>query len=76
MFMPKWQQDDYYTNNFRLNKGDAITVYYKDSVNAAATAVSTVATPFLTTGEMSLEDGATALGLCASIAFAAAALTF
>jgi hypothetical protein len=32
IYQPKWQADDYYKNNFRVNPGDSITVYYKDGI--------------------------------------------
>ena len=31
LFMPKWQKDDIYENNFRLNKGDSVFLYYNDA---------------------------------------------
>lgn len=37
LFQPKWQADDYYENNFRLNIGDAVTLYYKDADTAIST---------------------------------------
>merc|ERR1740123_1550806 len=30
-FQPKWQPDDYYKNNFRVNKADPVRMLYKDS---------------------------------------------
>lgn len=30
--MPKWQADDLYSDNFRINKGDSVTMFYKDNV--------------------------------------------
>merc|ERR1712228_663078 len=70
LFMPKWQTDDYYENNFRINKYDAVTPYYKDNANLASS------TAFTSGGEHYVAAGAVTVGLSAAVAFAAAALTF
>ena len=73
-FMPKWQPDDYYENNFRINKFDTVQMFYKDSCTAAC---ATLASPtFSSGGAVTIDKGATALVASIGIAFAAAALTF
>ena len=81
IYQPKWQADDYYKNNFRVNPGDSITVYYKDGVTAFANtalnyAIEDHTAAFSTTGERLIDGGASTLTFAASIAFTAAALTF
>ena len=68
--MPKWQTDDYYENNFRINKYDSVTPYFKANANLASS------TAFTSGGEHYIAAGAVSVGLSAAVAFAAAALTF
>lgn len=72
--MPKWQQDDYYSDNFRLNKGDSVAMVYKDE--AASNAATDPTTSFMTSASILIENGAIRLSTAAGLAFAAAALTF
>jgi len=74
LFMPKWQQDDYYSDNFRINKGDAVAMLYKDT--ATVNAATDPTTTFSTSASIQIENGAIALSTAAGLAFAAAALTF
>ena len=63
LYQPKFQHNDYYYNNFRLNAGDTVQAYYKDGAAdnmAAGTAIV-------------LTNGATAL---AALAFGAIVLAF
>jgi hypothetical protein len=76
LYMPKWQQDDIYENNFRLNKGDGVTMYYKDSLTAAAPFTVSDDTPFSSSGQQTLATGAVSLGAAAALVVSAAALTF
>ena len=71
LFQPKWQPDDYYVDNFRLSKGDGVTVYYKDNETAAAAATTTA---FKSTGQKYLETGSISLSASVALAFTAAAL--
>jgi len=68
--MPKWQTNDYYQNNFRLNKYDSATSYFKDSAALGST------TQFSQGGEFEILAGASTIGLSVAVAFAAAALAF
>jgi len=70
LFMPKWQTNDYYQNNFRLNKYDSATSYFKDSAALGST------TQFSQGGEFEILAGASTIGLSVAVAFAAAALAF
>ena len=72
LFQPKWQPDDYYVNNFRLSKGDGVTMYYKD-FEASSPAIQ-VASAFQTTGQRYIETGSISLSASVALAFTAAAL--
>ena len=49
--MPKWQANDIYENNFRINKGDGVTMFYKDGITGAAVPFTdTGSTAFSTSG--------------------------
>jgi len=74
IFMPKWQPDDYYEDNFRLNKGDTVEMLFKDSCTMRCNDDPSVV--FKSGGSATIETGATALAASIGIAFAAAALTF
>jgi len=74
LFMPKWQQDDYYSDNFRINKGDSVTMIYKDSTATSSTTDPT--STFVGGGEIYIDNGALSLSTAAGLAFAVAALTF
>lgn len=74
LFMPKWQTNDYYENNFRINKGDVVKMFYKDSCTGVCSL--DVAVTFQSGGGMTMFNSATAITVSMGIAFAAAALTF
>lgn len=74
IFQPKWQPDDYYKNNFRLNIGDGVRMLYKDSCTTECSADYT--TSLNSEGSRYIEQGAAALTASLGVAFAAAALTF
>ena len=42
VYQPKWQANDYYQNNFRLNKGDSVRMRYNVGTATPDTAGSVV----------------------------------
>ena len=73
--MPKWQANDIYENNFRINKGDGVTMFYKDGITGAAVPFTdTGSTAFSTSGQKIVDNGAITLSAAATIV--AAALIF
>jgi hypothetical protein len=76
LFQPKWQTNDYYENNFRLNKYDSATMYWKDGLTEVVTTDLLSLDLFNDGGENVIVTHATSLGFSAAVAFAAAALTF
>lgn len=77
LFQPKWQANDYYENNFRLNKYDSATIYYKDGIESLVTTTLLASNDvFKSSGENEIVTGANYIGFSAAVAFAAAALTF
>jgi hypothetical protein len=76
LFQPKWQTNDYYENNFRLNKYDSATMYWKDGTGATSLTTLLTTDGFNDGGEQSIVTSAVSLGFSAAVAFAAAALTF
>ena len=56
LFMPKWQKDDIYENNFRLNKGDSVFLYYIDAgtVDSATTSFKSADEVIITAGAVFL----------------------
>ena len=65
IYQPKWQYNDYYQYNFRVNKGDSIKLFY--ALAAAA--------PDTATASITISAGATALGASA-VALSALLYTF
>ena len=65
LFQPKWQPNDYYYNNFRVNKNDEIRPSYSYSTDS----VEKYETP------VAISTGATALGASA-LAMASLLYTF
>lgn len=76
LFQPKWQANDYYENNFRLNKYDSAVMYWKDGTGTTTTTDLASVDQFNDGGEQVIETGASYMGFSAAVAFAAAALTF
>ena len=37
LYQPKWQYNDYYSMNFRVNKGDSVQSHYSFTTNTVAT---------------------------------------
>ena len=62
MHMPKYQPDDLYTNTFRINRGDSVTMFYKDGI-----AISDFATNFISGTQVTLDNSATYLTLLSSV---------
>ena len=65
LFQPKWQVNDYYMNNFRINKGDSVQMHYCAN-NAVVCSAGTEVT--ISAGAYSLAASAIALGAL-SLAF-------
>ena len=59
LYQPKWQYNDYYVNNFRVNRGDTIQAHYS---YATATVSDSGATKTISAGATALAASAIALG--------------
>ena len=59
LYQPKWQKNDYYKYNFRVNKGDTIKAHYSDASNTISAAADPVT---IYAGAASLAGSALALG--------------